>query len=136
MQYQHTVQYYETDQMGVVHHSNYVRWLEELRHDMLIRRGMPYDALEARGIIIPVLSVHLEYKRPARFGETVTVEGFVSEFTGVKFRLEYALYGDKGLLLTAQTCHGFIDEDFRPLRIKRSHPDVYELFTRMVAEKE
>ena len=52
--YSHRVQYYETDRMGIVHHSNYVRWMEEARVDFLARIGFPYDAMEARGVISPV----------------------------------------------------------------------------------
>ena len=49
--YNHRVQYYETDRMGIVHHSNYVRWMEEARVDFLARLGFPYDVMEARGVI-------------------------------------------------------------------------------------
>ena len=47
MEYTHKVQYYETDQMGIVHHSNYIRWFEEARSDVLEKAGMGYDVMEA-----------------------------------------------------------------------------------------
>ncbi len=68
--YQHKVQYYETDGMGIVHHSNYIRWFEEARVDFLAQIGMPFEQVEARGIVSPVLRVSCEYKTMARFGET------------------------------------------------------------------
>ena len=52
----HKVQYYETDQMGVVHHSNYIRWFEEARAEWMEAVGLPYAQLEAEGIASPVLS--------------------------------------------------------------------------------
>ena len=60
--YEHKTQYYETDQMGIIHHYNYIRWFEEARMDMMEQMGMGYAEMEKRGIISPVLSVHSEYK--------------------------------------------------------------------------
>ena len=53
--YGRKIQYYETDRMGIVHHSNYIRWMEEARIDALAQIGIPYDKIEAAGILIPVL---------------------------------------------------------------------------------
>ena len=64
----HKVQYYETDQMGVVHHSNYIRWFEEARAEWMEAVGLPYARLEAEGIASPVLSVACAYRRPVRYG--------------------------------------------------------------------
>ena len=66
--YRHKTQYYETDQMGIVHHSNYIRWFEEARTDFLEKLGMGYDRMEAEVIISPVLSVSCEYKTMTYFG--------------------------------------------------------------------
>ena len=67
--YRHRVQYYETDQMKVVHHSNYIRWFEEARTDFLEKSGFSYAWMEEQGIIIPVLSVSAEYKAMVHYGE-------------------------------------------------------------------
>ena len=66
-EYEHRVQYYETDQMGCVHHSNYIRWFEECRTDYLQYLGMGYDTMEAAGVVSPVLTVQAEYKSMTRF---------------------------------------------------------------------
>lgn len=55
--YEHRTQYYETDQMGIIHHSNYIRWFEEARTDLMRQMGIGYDEMEGQGIISPVLSV-------------------------------------------------------------------------------
>ena len=60
--YEHTAQYYETDQMGIIHHSNYIRWMEEARMDLMDQMGFSYKAMEEMEIISPVLSVNCEYK--------------------------------------------------------------------------
>ena len=71
--YRHLVHYYETDQMGIVHHSNYIRWMEEARSDYLEKVGYSYVRLEAAGIVSPVVSVSCDYKVSCRFGDTVEV---------------------------------------------------------------
>lgn len=79
--YRHKTQYYETDQMGIVHHSNYIRWFEEARTDFLEKLGMGYDRMEAEGIISPVLSVSCEYRTMTHFGETVAIAVALTNIT-------------------------------------------------------
>ena len=67
MEYLHKVQYYETDRMGITHHSNYIRWMEEARIDFLSQLGWDYDRLESEGIISPVLGVQVKYKKSTTF---------------------------------------------------------------------
>ena len=76
--YKHKVQYYETDQMAVVHHSNYIRWFEEARVELLERIGMSYDRLEREGLISPVLGVKAQYKSMVRFGDSVEIYGIIN----------------------------------------------------------
>ena len=71
IEYKHTVQYYETDKMGIVHHSNYIRWMEEARVNFLDRIGASYFELEEKGIISPVTAIDCKYKLSTRFPETV-----------------------------------------------------------------
>ena len=77
--YKHKVQYYETDQMGIVHHSNYIRWFEEARMDFMEKMGMGYDQMESQGILSPVLSVEAKYLRMVHFGDTVSIETAIKE---------------------------------------------------------
>ncbi len=67
--YLRSAYYYETDRMDIVHHSNYVRWLEESRVEMMEKMGFPFSKLEAMGVMVPVLSVQTEYFYPVRFGD-------------------------------------------------------------------
>ena len=133
--YSHRVQYYETDQMGIVHHSNYIRWFEEARTDLLERAGISYHEMERRGIIIPVLAVECEYKVMTRFGETVRIYSNVEGFTGLRMSIRYRLHveGEATPRSTGLTRHCFLGRDMRPLKIKVLHPDVYALFERLAA---
>ncbi len=66
--YERKIYYYETDQMKIVHHSNYIRWFEEARIDFMKKMGLPYDEIEKRGILIPVLEASCRYKKAFRYG--------------------------------------------------------------------
>ena len=136
IQWKHKVQYYETDQMGIVHHSNYIRWFEESRVAFLEAIGFGYKELEERGIISPVLSVSCTYKQMTRFGEAVYIIPHVSAFNGVRLSVSYMVVGteDGALRAEGETCHCFLDKQGRPLRLKKMHPDYYEALMKCLDE--
>lgn len=78
------INYYETDKMGIVHHSNYIRYLEEARIRWMEEIGIPFEVLEENGITIPVLGVECEYKHHVSFGDTILIKVFVKEYNGVR----------------------------------------------------
>lgn len=128
------INYYETDKMQVVHHSNYVRYLEECRMDFLRQIHLDYREMEKKRIMIPVLGVECSYESPVRFGETICIVPKLEKFHGVKFELSYRIYSEdyKVLHNVARTSHCFVDFDFKPIRIKRDHPDIYQALTELV----
>ena len=89
------INYYETDRMGVVHHSNYIRYLEEARCEWLKSIDMPFDELEKNGITVPVLGVNITYKMHVTFGDTISIRPFVKEYTGVKMTVGYEVINAK-----------------------------------------
>ncbi len=91
MDYMHTVQYYETDKMGITHHSNYIRWMEEARICFLSQIGWDYVRIEEMGIISPVLSVTCDFKKTTTFSDKVAINVNVEEFKGVKLHLAYEM---------------------------------------------
>ena len=101
--YEHKTQYYETDQMGIIHHSNYIRWFEEARVHMMEQMGMGYDMMEAEGIISPVVSIHCEYKSMTRFGETVRIITNLKEYNGIRMTIEYTVLDGAGPIQTASS---------------------------------
>ena len=130
----HKVQYYETDQMQIVHHSNYIRWFEEARTHLMEELGYGYHQMEDEGIIIPVLSVQAEYKGMVRYGETVVIDAEIKEFTGVKMVISYKVTDkETGSLKTiGESRHAFLDKDtYRPMSLKRKHKKLFDLFNEL-----
>ena len=130
--YNHRVQYYETDQMGCVHHSNYIRWFEESRSDYLAYLGMDYDKMEAAGVISPVLTVEAAYHSMTRYGEEVSIEVTVKKYNGVKIFLGYQILDKKDCTLrcSGQTSHCFLNREGKPLSLKKEKPEWHELLKR------
>lgn len=129
--YSHKVQYYETDQMQIAHHSNYIRWFEEARTYLMDEIGFGYHQMEEEGILIPVLGVNAEYKTMTRFGETVLIEAAITKFTGVKLIIEYTVRDKETQAIRAvgATKHAFLDkETYRPISLKRKHKELFDLF--------
>ena len=129
--YKRKTYYYETDKMGIMHHSNYIRIFEEARVDFMQQVGMPFDTIESRGIMMPVLSVECNYRYPLRFGEEFAVYPKIAAFSGVKLTIGYTIKkcesGD--ICVTGSSSHCFTDNDLRPIRTKNKYPDIYDLFS-------
>ncbi len=127
--YEHKTQYYETDQMGIIHHSNYIRWFEEARIDMLEQLELGYAEMEASGIMIPVLGVSCEYKKMTRFGETVEISAKLTSFTGLRLTIEYEVLEKQSgeLRCVGETRHCFVDQEGKPLNLKKKFPNIYDL---------
>ena len=122
------VNYYETDKMGVVHHSNYIRWFEEARVMWLIEAGVPYDEIENLGIQIPVVGVICEYKSPARFGDIICVQAYTKEITGVKFIIGYEVTNKKtgDILVKGETRHCFVNSKFKVINLRKFNMEIYQ----------
>lgn len=128
--YEHRVSYYETDQMGIVHHSNYIRWFEDARVDFLEKVGFSYKKMEDMGVMIVVLGTSCEYKNPARFGDRIVVIPKITEFNGFKMTVSYRVINkDVGsLLAVGETKHCFTDLSLKPVRTKKDYPEIYKIF--------
>jgi acyl-CoA thioester hydrolase len=115
------VRYVETDQMGVVHHSAYLAWMEVARTDFLRQRGLPYKELEGLGIRMPVLSVEMRYLSPARYDDEILVKARLSAAGGVRFSFDYEILrvSDGVLLCRGHTDHATTDHSGRPKRMPR-----------------
>lgn len=123
--YIHKVQYYETDKMGITHHSNYIRWMEEARVYFLEKIGFNYDKLETDGIIAPVIGINCEYKESTKFSDEVLIETNVKEFKGVRLVMEYIMTNNKNgkLVLRGTSEHCFVDEKNKPIILKKKFPE-------------
>ncbi len=132
MDYMHTVQYYETDRMGITHHSNYIRWMEEARVDFLSQIGWDYARLEDMGIISPVINVNCDYKKTTTFADKVYIKVSVKEFKGVKLFLSYEMKNEDGVLVcTATSSHAFLTKEGKPIRVQKEYPDFYKTLSEL-----
>ena len=131
--YERKINYYETDKMGIVHHSNYIRFLEETRVVWMENADMPFEELEKIGITIPVLGVNCEYKKHVTFGDTIIIKPFVKEYTGVRLTVGYEVTNKENgkIVLLGETKHCFTDKNLKPLNLKKAAPDFSEKFANL-----
>lgn len=123
--YKHKVNYYETDRMGITHHSNYIRFMEEARVYFLEQIGWGYDKMEENGIVSPVVNVTCNYKRTTTFPNEIEVNVVVLKLSAAKLTLEYDMKVDGQTVCTAESSHCFLGQDGRPLIIEKAFPDFY-----------
>lgn len=130
------VNYYETDRMGIVHHSNYIRYFEEARLDMLANLQMDYPTIEASGIMIPVTFVDCQYLKPIRYGDEMKIESKLTKYNGIKMEVSYEIYNNKTgeLCTTGKSGHCFLYPDMKPVRMKRDFPELYQSLKASVEE--
>lgn len=131
--YEHKAQYYETDQMGIVHHSNYIRWFEEARVDLMDQAGLGYKKMEEAGIISPVLSVEAEYKSMVHFEDVVIIEAVLEEYNGIRMTVSYQVKDKETgeLRCVGKSRHCFLDSSEKPVYLKKSNPVFHALFEQM-----
>lgn len=128
------VHYYETDQMGIVHHSNYIRWFEEARTAYMNENGIGYADVEARGIQIPVVSISCSYHTAVKFDQIIEIYTRLSFFNGVRAVYQYEVYPEGGgpMLASGESAHCFIDVQSRaPQNLKKRLPEYYEIMTQL-----
>ncbi|WP_430399124.1 acyl-CoA thioesterase [Flavobacterium sp.] len=94
------VRYAETDQMGVVYHGNYAQYFEMGRVEWLRNMGVSYKWMEDNGVMLPVVSLSMDYKKPARYDDMLTVKTIFKSQTSVKIEFDYEIYNEKEELLT------------------------------------
>ena len=119
--------------MGVVHHSNYIRWFEEARIEFMRDNDISYRRMEEEGIQIPVVSVSCKYKSPAKFDDDVIVKTWIKKFNGIIIELAYEVVdkNDGQVRVTGESSHCFVDDKtFKPINLKREREDLYNRFGR------
>ncbi len=123
------VRYAETDQMGVVHHSNYPVWFEAGRTDFIRKMGMPYSLIEHKGAMLPLLELKCSFKGFARYEDSIAVRTSIKEYTGTRlmFHYEVTRVGESKVLTQGYTLHCWTNRDLKPVNIKKFMPDIYEL---------
>lgn len=137
--YRREVNYYETDRMGVIHHSNYLRILEEARMAWMAENMIPYPEIEKRGVIVPFTESRATFISFLRFGDVFRVDMELYKFTGLRMCFRYKVYNETTgeLCHEAETVHYTTTrEDYKPVSVKRSHPDLFEMLKGLVHDSE
>ena len=123
--YTHRVQYYETDMMGLAHHSNYIRWMEEARIDFMEQLGFPYAEMEASNVVSPVKAVACDYIKPCTFADEVEITVLPASFNGVVLSIRYDMRNKKTgeQVCSARSEHVFLNREGHFVRMRREMPD-------------
>ncbi len=135
--YKRKAQYHETDQMGIIHHSNYVKWMEEARIAYMDSLGYGFDKVESLGVLSPVAGISVSYKNPVRFNDTVQISISLTRYSGVIQEVAYtftnATTGE--LSATATSKHCYI-KDGKIINLKHVIPELDALFAAQLVKTE
>lgn len=125
------VRYYETDQMAVVHHSNYIRYFELARDEMMVQLGLPIEKCEAElGVLVPIVSVECHFRHPARMGDVLTASAEVDRVPLAKMSIRQTVVNQDGVLCAeGEVVLGFLDKKtFMPVRCPEPVVKLFEQF--------
>ncbi len=123
--YRHEVKYYECDRMGITHHSNYIRFMEEARVDWMDQLDYGFDRMEAEGVVSPVVAVECRYKHPSTFKDVIEIQVKVAEMTPLKISFSYTMTVQGKTVCTATSTHCFLEKG-RPVSLQTRFPELYE----------
>ena len=133
--YKRSIQYYETDKMGITHHANYLHFMEEARLFYLESIGLPFADLEAMGLASPVLQLSVDYRCPSTFGDTLEISVRLSSYHGARLCVQYEMRdAETGkLVCTAASQHCFLKDGviYAP---RRENPQLHAVLQRALAQ--
>lgn len=115
-EHQVRVPYADVDQMGFVYYANYLVYFEMARNALLREVGLCYKELEARGVMLPVMAAHCDYRQPAHYDDLLTIKTICSRLKGVRLVIEYEVWRDDQQLMTGYTHHVCMNRSGKPMR--------------------
>lgn len=133
-----TVRYSETDRMGIVHHSRYYPWFECGRTDFTKQIGLTYSQMEEQGVLMPLIESSARYLEGARYEDEIVVETTLCQMGPVRCRFAYRVVRvcDGKLLATGNTSHAFVDSTFKPMNLKKKHPELFAAMSALVTAED
>ncbi|MCR4562308.1 MAG: acyl-CoA thioesterase [Bacilli bacterium] len=137
--YKHFVQYYETDKMGITHHSNYIRFMEEARLDFFKQIGFDYLDFEKMGVISPVIGLNnIRFKKPSTVGDTLSIEVSLKSYNGYILTVHYVMKKqDDVVVLEGDSDHCFLSPEGKILILsEKKFPELHQKLQELVAPKE
>ena len=125
------VPYADTDRMGIVYHTNYIKYFEIGRTEYLREAGCPYAVLEEKGIWLPVASVYCDYRSPAKYDDLLTVNTWVKDFKGATIVMAYEIFksGTDELIVKGETKHPITDDKLKPIRLRNVNPEIFDIIS-------
>jgi len=114
------VSYGETDRMGYVYYGHYPHWFEKSRSQFIRERGLGYDEVEDRGVLLPVRDMVVRYLRPAHFDEEVAVRAAISEWGRASVTFAYQVFGpsdDRTIICAGATRHACVNREGKPIPV-------------------
>lgn len=134
--YERKINYYETDKMGIVHHSNYIRFLEEARSMWLEQLNISMEKLECEGYTIPTLEVNCKYKYHVTSGDVLIIEPYITEYNGVRMTVKYSVIDKKtgNTVIEAYTKHCFTDRNLKPINMKKKNINIHNIFEKLLVK--
>ncbi len=121
------VRYQETDQMGVVYHANYLNWFEIGRTELIRELELSYKGIESSGLLLPVVEAELKFKQPARYDDLIAIYTRIQSCTGIRLEFACEIRREGELLVSGVTRHVWVNPSWRPVRIDKEAPDLYQL---------
>ena len=133
MKYIHQAQYYETDQMGIIHHSNYVKWMEEARIGYMDQMGFTYKKVEEMGVISPVVEISVTYKKQVFFDDDIQIRVSIRKYNGISLEFNYEFFNTtrNEICTVAYSRHCFL-KDGKLISVKKELPDLDCIITTFV----
>ena len=119
--------YAETDQMGIVHHSNYAVWFEAGRTDFLKKAGISNSSIEAKGALLPLYEMNCQFKSPAKYEDEILVVTKLNSLSRVRLQFSYEVVNadNSKLLATGETMHAWTTRELKPVNAEKIIPDIY-----------
>lgn len=110
------VPYADVDQMGFVYYGNYLHYFEEARSRMLRHHGLPYSRLEQMGVMLPVVTAHVDYKKPAHYEDDLSIDVVIAAFVKTRLQIDYVVRRGAERLSTGFTVHVCMSPEGRIMR--------------------
>lgn len=134
--YRHHVQYYETDKMGITHHSNYIRFMEEARLDFFKNLGFDYLEFEKQGIISPVIGLNnIRFKKPSTVGDDIDIEVSVKSYNGLILTIHYIMKKEDIIILEGDSDHCFLSKEGKMMPLNDNNfPELHKILKELIVK--
>lgn len=135
--YSRIAHYHETDKMGIIHHSNFIKWMEEARIAYMESLGYGFERVEALGVLSPVAGLSISYKTPVKFNDTIDISVSITRYSGVIQEVSYSFINHKtgDFCATATSKHCYT-KDGKIVNLKHEIPELHEIFTAQLVKPE